>query len=406
MNTGCSRRVRSASSSAIVGKRIGCGARKNWVRPKPPTEVIHSPGCTSLARATSVASASAIEFAFSRRVSRPGRRPSRMMWLWLSMIPGTAVRPRRSIVRVHSSSLCSWWPTSAKCPLVMSTLETTLSCLSIVWIRPFTRRSEVLPSQSFSARAAVAPTQSASAAAPTHACCKFNFIVSSGIRDTELPIWIVRWRLGAREQHAARAVAVDAIALALEQRAPVAFRVLHRAEGAVGVQRDAGAIGLGDDEPGTRRLRHGGARAVEDVHQRRLHGNELRLARDKNPLDRRDELRIDGARHARLAAPPFARAEEPRFGTLAVDLGEVVAQVGLLFRRRGKRAAPGHERIAHEMVRQHHRRARAWEFDALQRLERAVPRLAAECRVARIALRAHGDLGRRQPDDEALRKQR
>ncbi len=77
MNTGWS--GTAAVSSASVGKRTAWGARKNWLRLKPPIDVTHSPGWISAARAASVASASPMELAFSRRASRPGRRPSSTM---------------------------------------------------------------------------------------------------------------------------------------------------------------------------------------------------------------------------------------------------------------------------------------------------------------------------------------
>src|SRR6266853_689110 len=59
------------------------------------------------------------------------------MWLWLSMIPGTTVRPRRSMTFV----LGPWrpldaWPTSAKRPSVIDTEETTVFSSSIVCILP------------------------------------------------------------------------------------------------------------------------------------------------------------------------------------------------------------------------------------------------------------------------------
>src|SRR5207253_2128873 len=116
-------------------------------------------------------------------------------------------------------------------------------------------------------------------------------------------------------------------ALALKQRAPLALRVLHRAESPVRMQGDAGAVGLGDDEPGAG-IGHCHARAVKDVHQGGLDGNQLRLpGLREDSLDCRDELTIDGARKARLAARAFARPEEPALGALAVDLGEMMAQV-------------------------------------------------------------------------------
>ena len=114
-----------------------------------------------------VCSASRIELAFSSRVSCPGRRPSRMMWLWLSMMPGTAVRPRRSTVRVQRSSSRPP-PTSTNRPSRISTDDTTVSFLSIVWIRPLTSLSERCPAQSRSSLAAagIATNAPASKAIP------------------------------------------------------------------------------------------------------------------------------------------------------------------------------------------------------------------------------------------------
>jgi hypothetical protein len=140
------------------------------LRLNPPTEVIHSPGFASFARAASVASASAIELAFSRRASRPGRRPSRMMWLWLSMMPGTTVRPRRLMVRAQSpSSEPPPWPTSAKRPFLISTLDTTVSCRSIVWMLPFTslRLAPALQSSASAQAGAAAAAESAIAQSHT-----------------------------------------------------------------------------------------------------------------------------------------------------------------------------------------------------------------------------------------------
>src|SRR5882762_8216042 len=61
------------------------------------------------------------------------------MWLWLSMIPGTTVRPRRSMTFVS----CPWspldaWPTSTKRPSLIDTAETTVFSSSIVCILPLT----------------------------------------------------------------------------------------------------------------------------------------------------------------------------------------------------------------------------------------------------------------------------
>src|SRR6185503_10452213 len=75
---------------------------------------------------------------------------------------------------------------------------------------------------------------------------------ASGRELAELPALAVRGRLGSREEHQARhvaLVAVQAVALAVEEGEPVALRVLHRAPALSGVQRDAGALGLGEHQP-------------------------------------------------------------------------------------------------------------------------------------------------------------
>src|SRR5215831_20282894 len=62
------------------------------------------------------------------------------MWLWLSMIPGTTVRPCRFTTCVPAP----WWdtapwPTTTKRPSLMATSDTTVFLSSMVWILPFQR---------------------------------------------------------------------------------------------------------------------------------------------------------------------------------------------------------------------------------------------------------------------------
>ena len=71
----------TVSSSCNVGKRTGAGAGVNWLMSNPPIDVIHSPAGNVFAFSPSVASTSAIDCAFSSRVSCPGRSPSRTTWL-------------------------------------------------------------------------------------------------------------------------------------------------------------------------------------------------------------------------------------------------------------------------------------------------------------------------------------
>ena len=179
----------TVSSSCRVGMRGAAGGGVNWLMLKPPSAVSQSPLGFSRARAAKVSSTSAIERAFSMRVSWPGRRPSRTIWLWLSIIPGTTVRPRRLISRVQSSlPWCQPWPTSAKRPFLMSTEDTTRSLASIVWILPFTSLSDLpslhrCPSRSSSScpRAGSDSMVAASAAAASRAqretCTELSFTI-------------------------------------------------------------------------------------------------------------------------------------------------------------------------------------------------------------------------------------
>jgi hypothetical protein len=59
-------------------------------------------------------------------------------WLWLSMMPGTTVRPRRSITRVPARGGGAL-STAEKRPLRIDTLRAIVFFPSIVWILPFTK---------------------------------------------------------------------------------------------------------------------------------------------------------------------------------------------------------------------------------------------------------------------------
>src|SRR6266850_7835593 len=269
---------------------------------KPPSDVIQSLAGTSRALAASVLSTSGIERAFSMRVSWPGLRPSRMMWSWLSMMPGTTARPCRLIVRAHSSPPSSprRWPTAANLPFLIRTEDTTESFLSIVWIFPLTslRLPPALQSSSSSAQAGAATMHAASATAPSHARREWKFMFPplqpvrlyrpsqekkwgsgkvSRAHGAELPVAIVRWRGGAGDEDQVGDLAVYAMPLPVQERAPGALAVLHRAPAPFGVQRDARAVGLREHQPGACG-RNGPSPFIEFAHELRLGGDQSRLA--------------------------------------------------------------------------------------------------------------------------------
>src|SRR6266850_1745581 len=332
---------------------------------KPPSDVIQSLAGTSRALAASVLSTSRIERAFSMRVSWPGLRPSRMMWSWLSMMPGTTARPCRLMVRSHSSSPSSprRWPTAANLPFLIRTEDTMESFLSIVWIFPLTslRLPPALQSSSSSAQAGAAAMHAASAAAPSHARrgLKFMFPPLQPVRlyrpsqekkwgsgkvsrahGAELPVAIVRGRGRAGDEHQIGDLAVDPVPLAVEERAPCALAVLHRAPAAVGVQGDARAIGLREHQPGAH-VRNGLAPFIEFAHEPRLNGDKSRLAAfRKTILDGIDESLVDGAREARRVRGALRSAQAPGLRPLAVDFREVVPDVGVFLRRGARRLHP------------------------------------------------------------------
>src|SRR5262245_1536342 len=88
-----------------------------------------------------MSSASLIECAFSSGVWKPGRLPISTMWLWLSMMPGTTVRPRRSMTRVFLPAWAFGRPvsTSRKRPSLITTEEAIVFFASMVWILPLMR---------------------------------------------------------------------------------------------------------------------------------------------------------------------------------------------------------------------------------------------------------------------------
>jgi hypothetical protein len=64
----------------------------------------------------------------------------RTMWLWLSMIPGTTVRPCRFTTCVPAPCWApAPFPTITKRPFLMATSDTTVLWSSMVWILPFQR---------------------------------------------------------------------------------------------------------------------------------------------------------------------------------------------------------------------------------------------------------------------------
>ena len=70
----------------------------NWPGTQPPIAVIQAPPATVWLRARKAAWTSAtLAVSDSRRVSCPGRSLSSTKWLWLSIRPGTTVRPCTSI---------------------------------------------------------------------------------------------------------------------------------------------------------------------------------------------------------------------------------------------------------------------------------------------------------------------
>src|SRR6266850_4700641 len=394
-------------------------------------EVIHSPAFASLARAASVSSASWMEFAFSSRASRPGRRPSSRIWLWLSMMPGTTVRPCRLIVRVHSSSSLSprRCPTAANLPFSISTEDTTESFLSIVWILPLTslRLPPALQSSSSSAQAGAAAMHAASAAAPSHARrgLKFMFPPLQPVRlyrpsqekkwgsgkvsrahGAELPVAIVRWRGGAGDEDQVGDLAVYAMPLPVQERAPCALAVLHRAPAPFSVQRDARAIGLREHQPGACG-RNGPSPFIEFAHELRLGGDQSRLAAFRKAIpDGVDKGLVDGTREPRHAHSALRRAQAPGLRPLAVDFREVMPDVGVLLGRGAERAAPRHDRISHEMIRKDDRDvAGPLELQRLQRRDRALPGLGSERRIAGHAVFSHGHLRGSETDQQPVTKQ-
>ncbi len=62
------------------------------------------------------------------------------MWLWLSMSPGTAVRPPRFTVRVHGLRRPRLGPTDVMRPFWMTSSDAVVPRASIVTNRPFVSR--------------------------------------------------------------------------------------------------------------------------------------------------------------------------------------------------------------------------------------------------------------------------
>src|SRR5213080_3082706 len=124
----------------------------------------------------------------------------------------------------------------------------------------------------------------------------------SRAHGAELPVAIVRWRVRAVEEHA-----------------PGALAVLNRAPAAVGVQRDARAIGLGEHQPGAR-LRDGPAPFIELAHESRLDRDKSRPAAFRETIpDGIDERLVDGAREPRRVRSALRGAQAPGLRPLPVD---------------------------------------------------------------------------------------
>src|SRR5439155_16341247 len=119
-------------------------------------------------------------------------------------------------------------------------------------------------------------------------------------------------------------LAVDPVPFPVEERTPGALAVLHRAPAAVGVQRDARAIGLGEHQPGTR-VWNGPAPFIELAHESRLDRDKSRPAAFRETIpDGIDERLVDGAREARRVRSALRRAQAPGLRPLAVDFREVM----------------------------------------------------------------------------------
>ena len=99
----------TALSSSIVGRRFSA----NWCSVKPPTTRTHCGGGVTATCRFSMFIASASERTPSQRSSMLKFRPPRMMWRWLSIRPGSALRPLRSMVLVSGPA---WAITSASLP--------------------------------------------------------------------------------------------------------------------------------------------------------------------------------------------------------------------------------------------------------------------------------------------------
>jgi hypothetical protein len=118
-----------------------------------------------------------------------------------------------------------------------------------------------------------------------------------------------------------------------------------------------------------------------------------------------------GWTEASLALPvfgkaPFSASRSVVSTALAVDLGEVMAQVGLFLRRRGEAVAPGQHRVAHELVGKHHGHpARRGPLQAFQGRSRPLPGLGAEGGIARNRFFPHDDFRGEKTNDQGLRKQ-
>ena len=138
--------ARSASSSSRVN---GLRSSVNCAVAQPPMLKTHPPGPTDFARARSISIACSRESIPSHRSSSSHVLPARRRCRWLSISPGMAVRPLRSIVLVPGpASLAISWvePTATMRSPLTATAWAIVKRSSTVTILPFENtRSAAVP---------------------------------------------------------------------------------------------------------------------------------------------------------------------------------------------------------------------------------------------------------------------
>ena len=138
MNTGVS------GATALISSRVGRRFSANWCSVKPPTTRTHCGAGVIATCRLSIPIASARLRTPSQRSSRLKLRPPRMMWMWLSIKPGTTDLPMRSTMRLPlpaSRSTSSERPTRVKRPSRMATALAVGLVRSRVVKRPLCRIS-------------------------------------------------------------------------------------------------------------------------------------------------------------------------------------------------------------------------------------------------------------------------